>query len=96
MAIADPANADSATGGTSITDRELGADAASGNPLIGIMPDRVPMVEAGMRGELPGTFSWTKQWYPVAGAVSGHHQGLTLVHFSAQLERFLWGASAVV
>ena len=78
MAIADPA-----VGGTTISDSELGADAASGNPLIGIMPDRVPMVEAGMRGELPGTFSWTKQWYPVVGLPRGPATWAT-THFAAE------------
>ena len=55
-------------GGSTIAADELAADASAANPLIGITPDRVPMVEAAARGETPdaGTFNWTKQWYPVA------------------------------
>ena len=55
-------------GGSTIAADELAADASTANPLIGITPDRVPMVEAAARGETPdaGTFNWTKQWYPVA------------------------------
>ena len=55
-------------GGSTITSDELASDASAANPLIGITPDRVPMVEAAARGDTPGagTFNWTKQWYPVA------------------------------
>ena len=57
----------SVNGGTSISDKELASDASAANPLIGITPDRVPMVEAAARGELgDGNFNWEKQWYPVA------------------------------
>ena len=61
-------SASSALGGSTIALDELAADATSGNPLIGITPDRVPMVEAASRGDTPGagSFNWQKQWYPVA------------------------------
>lgn len=60
-------SASSATGGTTISDQELATDASTANPLIGITPDRVPMVEAAARGEFgDGKFNWEKQWYPVA------------------------------
>ena len=57
-----------ASSGTTIAPDEMASDALAGNPLIGITPDRVPMVEAAARGETPdaGSFNWTKQWYPVA------------------------------
>ena len=56
----------SASGGTTIGADEMAKDASSAEPLIGINPDRVPMVEAVNRGETSGKFNWTKQWYPVA------------------------------
>ena len=56
----------SASGGTTIGAEEMAKDASAAEPLIGINPDRVPMVEAVNRGETSGTFNWTKQWYPVA------------------------------
>ena len=58
----------SGSSGSTIAADELARDASAANPLIGITPDRVPMVEAASRGDLPnaGTFDWKKQWYPVA------------------------------
>ena len=65
--VTPPASQTSETGGTSISDQELATDASTSNPLIGITPDRVPMVEAAARGEMgDGKFNWEKQWYPVA------------------------------
>jgi phenylpropionate dioxygenase-like ring-hydroxylating dioxygenase large terminal subunit len=67
-ASATATSSDSATGGTTISAEELDRDATAGNPLIGITPDRVPMVKAAADGSSPtaGSFNWTKQWYPVA------------------------------
>ena len=50
-----------ASSGTTIAPDEMASDALAGNPLIGITPDRVPMVEAAARGETPdaGSFNWT-------------------------------------
>ena len=55
-----------AAGGTTIGAEEMAKDASSAMPLIGINPDRVPLVEAVNRGETSGEFNWEKQWYPVA------------------------------
>ena len=55
-----------AAGGTTIGAEEMAKDASSAVPLIGINPDRVPLVEAVNRGETSGEFNWEKQWYPVA------------------------------
>ena len=55
-----------AAGGTTIGAEEMAKDASAAVPLIGINPDRVPLVEAVNRGETSGEFNWEKQWYPVA------------------------------